>query len=98
MAETLTEASGAGLAAPQVGVLRRVCLVLDEDSEEYLEPGYFLSKHIPLQARKPACVPGFSILNGEKETGVSIMYMAKELDAGDVILQKATPIGAEEDA
>ena len=37
MAETLEEASGAGLAAPQVGVLRRVCLVLDEDTEEYLE-------------------------------------------------------------
>ena len=37
MAETLSEAGGAGLAAPQVGVLRRVCLVLDEDSEEYLE-------------------------------------------------------------
>ena len=37
MAETLEEASGAGLAAPQVGVLRRVCLVLDEDAEEYLE-------------------------------------------------------------
>ena len=26
------------------------------------------------------------------------MYMAKELDAGDVILQKRTPIGAEENA
>ena len=37
MAETLAEANGAGLAAPQVGVLRRVCLVLDEGSEEYLE-------------------------------------------------------------
>lgn len=37
MAETLTDASGAGLAAPQVGVLRRVCLVLDEGTEEYLE-------------------------------------------------------------
>ena len=37
MAETLSEAGGAGLAAPQVGVLRRACLVLDEDSEEYLE-------------------------------------------------------------
>ena len=37
MAETLAEANGAGLAAPQVGVLRRVCLVLDEDSEEYIE-------------------------------------------------------------
>ena len=37
MRETLEEANGAGLAAPQVGVLRRVCLVLDMDSEEYLE-------------------------------------------------------------
>ena len=40
----------------------------------------------------------WAILNGEKESGVSIMYMAKELDAGDVILQKSTPIGEEEDA
>ena len=37
MAETLTNANGAGLAAPQVGVLRRVCLVLDEGSGEYIE-------------------------------------------------------------
>lgn len=37
MAETLEDASGAGLAAPQVGVLRRVCLVLDEENEKYLE-------------------------------------------------------------
>lgn len=37
MAETLTDAGGAGLAAPQVGVLRRACLVLDEDSDEYIE-------------------------------------------------------------
>ena len=40
----------------------------------------------------------WAILDGEAETGVSIMYMAKELDAGDVILQKSTPIGANEDA
>ena len=37
MLEPLEEAQGAGLAAPQVGVLRRVCLVIDEDSEEYIE-------------------------------------------------------------
>ena len=37
MGETLAEANGAGLAAPQVGVLRRACLVLDEASEEYIE-------------------------------------------------------------
>nr|WP_325296838.1 peptide deformylase [uncultured Dysosmobacter sp.] len=37
MAETLADANGAGLAAPQVGVLRRVCIVMDETTEEYLE-------------------------------------------------------------
>ena len=40
----------------------------------------------------------WAILDGETETGVSIMYMAKELDAGDVILQKRTPIGTQENA
>ena len=35
--DDMSEANGAGLAAPQVGVLRRVCLVLDEDAEEFLE-------------------------------------------------------------
>ena len=39
-----------------------------------------------------------AILNGEKETGVTIMHMAAELDAGDIILQTATPIHPEEDA
>ena len=33
IAETLREANGAGLAAPQVGVLRRVCIVMDENEE-----------------------------------------------------------------
>ena len=33
MAETLVEANGVGLAAPQVGILRRVCLVMNEDDE-----------------------------------------------------------------
>ena len=33
MAETLEEAGGVGLAAPQVGILRRVCVVMNEDDE-----------------------------------------------------------------
>lgn len=42
MAETLENANGVGLAAPQVGILRRVVLVIetnveDEDDEEILE-------------------------------------------------------------
>lgn len=35
--ETLSEAGGAGLAAPQVGILRRACVVMDDDTEEYIE-------------------------------------------------------------
>ena len=37
MIDTLKDSGGVGLAAPQVGILRRVCLVLDEEAEEYLE-------------------------------------------------------------
>ena len=33
MAETLDEAGGVGLAAPQVGILRRVCIVRDSEDE-----------------------------------------------------------------
>ena len=39
-----------------------------------------------------------AILDGETETGVSIMDMVKELDAGDVIVQRSTPIGPGENA
>ena len=33
MTETLVDSGGVGLAAPQVGVLRRVCVVMNEDDE-----------------------------------------------------------------
>ncbi len=33
-----------------------------------------------------------AIINGEKESGVTIMDIVKELDAGDIILQAKTPI------
>ena len=39
-----------------------------------------------------------AILDGETETGVTIMHMAKKLDAGDIISVRATPIGPDEDA
>lgn len=40
----------------------------------------------------------WAILNGDRETGVTIMYMAEELDAGDVIAQASTPIDPNENA
>ena len=40
----------------------------------------------------------WAVLDGEAETGVSIMYMTRRLDAGDVISTARTAIGAEETA
>lgn len=40
----------------------------------------------------------WAVLNGDRETGVTIQYMAAELDAGDILLVKKTAIGPEEDA
>ncbi len=37
MHETLRDSNGAGLAAPQVGIIRRIALILIEDGEPYLE-------------------------------------------------------------
>ena len=39
-----------------------------------------------------------ALLAGENETGVTIQKMVKELDAGDIIAQEATPIGKDETA
>jgi methionyl-tRNA formyltransferase len=39
-----------------------------------------------------------AILNGDDETGVTIMHMAKKLDAGDIISMRSTPILPEDDA
>jgi methionyl-tRNA formyltransferase len=38
----------------------------------------------------------WAIMNGEQETGVTLMYMVKELDAGDMIVQRAIPITEED--
>lgn len=38
----------------------------------------------------------WAILDGEAETGVTIMRMNERMDEGDILLQRATPIGADE--
>ena len=40
----------------------------------------------------------YSIINGDKETGVSIMYMVKKMDAGDIISQRSIPIENTDDS
>ncbi|MCI9626089.1 MAG: methionyl-tRNA formyltransferase [Clostridia bacterium] len=38
----------------------------------------------------------WAVMNGETKTGVTTMYMAEEMDAGDILLAKETPIGETE--
>lgn len=38
----------------------------------------------------------WAILNQEKETGITIMYMARKMDAGDIIVQQSLPISTME--
>ena len=40
----------------------------------------------------------WAIVNGDSETGVTIMHMDKGMDTGDIILQRTVWIGAEETA
>jgi len=40
----------------------------------------------------------WAIVAGEKETGVTTMYMARTVDTGAIILKRSTPIGPEETA
>ena len=40
----------------------------------------------------------WAVINGEKETGVTIMQTAYKMDSGDIILQKSIPVGEDETA
>ncbi len=39
-----------------------------------------------------------AVINGEKKTGITIMYMVKELDAGDMLAKKEVPVAEEDTA
>ena len=38
----------------------------------------------------------YAVINGETETGVTLMYMNEKMDEGDMLLVKKTPIGPQE--
>ena len=58
-----------------------------------------INVHSSLLPRYRGAAPiNWVILNGERESGVTIMHMAQGLDTGDIILQRATPITPEDTA
>ena len=84
--------------APELIVVAAYGKLLPEDILN-TPPYGSINVHSSLLPKYRGAAPiNWAILNGERVTGVSIMYMAKELDAGDVILCRETPIDPDEDA
>ena len=62
-----------------------------------LPPKGCINVHSSLLPKYRGAAPiNWAVINGEKETGVTIMHMATELDAGDIIDQVKTPIDPNE--
>lgn len=62
-----------------------------------LPPKGCINVHSSLLPKYRGAAPiNWAVVNGDKETGVTIMDMAHELDAGDIIAQVHTPIGQDE--
>jgi methionyl-tRNA formyltransferase len=64
-----------------------------------IAPKGFINIHASLLPQYRGSAPyQWAVLDGLKETGVSAQFMALEMDAGDVIDCKKTPIGPDETA
>lgn len=70
-------------------------------SERFLSiPKYgVLNVHASLLPKLRGSSPiQWSIINGDETTGITIMRTVKAVDAGDILLEKSTPIGKDETA
>lgn len=84
--------------APELIVVAAYGRILPDDILA-LPPKGCINVHSSLLPKYRGSAPiNWAILNGEQETGVTIMHMASELDAGDIILQERTSIHPTETA
>jgi len=59
-----------------------------------LAPNEAINVHPSLLPKYRGSAPiQWAIANGDRETGVSIIYLAKKMDAGDILRQQTHPIG-----
>lgn len=81
---------------PQLIAVAAYGRILPDDILEY--PSYgCINVHSSLLPKYRGAAPiNWAVLNGEQETGVTIMHMASQLDAGDIIDTVKTPIGPNE--
>jgi len=82
--------------APELIAVAAYGRILPVDILDY--PAYgCINVHSSLLPKYRGSAPiHWAILNGDAESGVTIMHMAKAMDAGDIIAQSATPIDPNE--
>lgn len=84
--------------APELIVVAAYGRILPDEFLAYPPKGC-INVHSSLLPKYRGAAPiNWAILNGDQETGVTIMHMAHDLDAGDIILQRSTPIRPDETA
>ncbi|MEM9177672.1 MAG: methionyl-tRNA formyltransferase [Myxococcota bacterium] len=85
--------------APDVGVVVAFGQFIPKSVRELPSEGYLINAHASLLPKYRGAAPiARAILDGEAETGISIMRVEKEMDAGAVALVAKTPIGETENA
>lgn len=64
-----------------------------------LPPKGAINVHASLLPKYRGAAPiNWAIINGEKQTGISLIALAEKMDAGDILAQAATDIGTDEAA
>ncbi|MDX1650766.1 MAG: methionyl-tRNA formyltransferase, partial [Myxococcota bacterium] len=85
--------------APDLGVVVAFGQFLPRTVRELPARGYLINAHASLLPRHRGAAPvAHAILAGDEETGISVMRVEREMDAGPVALVKRTPIGPRETA
>ena len=82
---------------PDVGIVVAFGQFLPRKVRELPSYGYLINAHASLLPKYRGASPiAQAILDGESETGVSVMRIEREMDAGPVALTLRTPIAARE--
>ena len=85
--------------APDVGVVVAFGQFLPRPVRELPRCGYLINAHASLLPRHRGAAPvAHAILAGDRETGISVMRVEREMDAGPVASALRTAIGPEENA
>ena len=84
---------------PDLGIVVAFGQFLPRRVRELPRAGYLVNAHASLLPRHRGAAPiAHAILAGDRETGISVMRVEREMDGGPVAVVRRTPIGAEETA